>query len=326
MSPTTIATAGKLESCLGDLRKLPLLTATAQQAMNLAAERTATLQEFSRLVEKDITLAVSFLKLANSPFFSGGRNVDSLEQAVVRLGLRECQNLIVAVSMRNLFNQADPVTKAHCSVLWQHSFLTACFCRRLNQELNLEYRGEEFTAGLLHDLGRILLALTIPRQFHAIDPMDFVEDAQTLERERQQLETDHCQLGTLYAQDNQMPLAVVTAIRFHHMDEEVTSHRGIVELVAVADHLANYMQRGQKTELYDMDQNPGFQSLAQSWPAEKVRAFKQLTPRLMDETASIAAHLAKPAKAKTNSATRPSSGDPEQKSSVWGNVRSWLVG
>src|SRR5204862_5406028 len=97
----------KLQQLLGDLRKLPLLPATAQKAMALAREENASLQELCGLLERDVTLASSILKLANSPYFNWGRTVDSLEQAVVRLGLRECQNLIMAISMRNVFNQTD---------------------------------------------------------------------------------------------------------------------------------------------------------------------------------------------------------------------------
>src|SRR5204863_2149562 len=162
MADPSVATPSKVEQALGELRQLPLLPATAQQAMALANDDASTLHQFSSLVEQDITLAASILKLANSPVFSWGRTIESLGQAVVRLGLRECQNLMMAVSMGNLFQKSDPRTKGFCAVLWKHCFLTGCICRRLNQELHLDFQGEEFTAGLLHDLGRILLAVAVP--------------------------------------------------------------------------------------------------------------------------------------------------------------------
>src|ERR1700681_1571576 len=113
MPESPLSNTGKVEKALGDLRKLPLLPATAQQAMALANDDASTLHEFSRLVEQDVTLATSILKLANSPTFSWGRMIESLGQAVVRLGLRECQNLMMAVSMGNLFQQSDPRTKGY---------------------------------------------------------------------------------------------------------------------------------------------------------------------------------------------------------------------
>jgi len=99
----TGAPGGKLEQLLGDLRKLPLLPAVAQQAMAMANDKNATLRQFAGLIEKDITLSSSILKLANSSAFNWSQTIASVGQAVVRLGFRECQNLIIAASMGQLF-------------------------------------------------------------------------------------------------------------------------------------------------------------------------------------------------------------------------------
>ncbi|MBI1831729.1 MAG: HDOD domain-containing protein [Planctomycetes bacterium] len=316
---------GKLESILGELRKLPLMPVTAQQAVNLANQEGADLQEFARLVERDITLATSFLKLAHSPMYSWGRTIDSVEQAVVRLGLRDCQNVLLAVAMRNLFHTTAPTTKAHCAVLWQHCFLTACFSRRLNKEFGFDYRGEEFTAGLLHDLGRILLAVTIPDNFCAADPIDFIEDDSILDRERSVLDADHCQVGGHYAEQNQLPFAALAAIRFHHRLDDAKDHRGIVRLVVMSDHLANFVQRGAKPEAYDLAANLGFQAIATGWSGEKIEAFRGKIPGLIEETARAANQSV--------SSPKASSGEPkrskpqavqEPPASLWDSVRGWL--
>lgn len=319
------ADAKKLEQALGNLRRLPLLPTTAHQAMALANEHSADLREFSNLVERDVTLASSILKLANSPFFNWGRTIESLEQAVLRLGFRECQNLILAVAMRNLFQNADPVSKGRCAVLWQHCLLTACLCRRLNQELKYDYHGEEFAAGLLHDLGRILLAVSAPDQFPAADPMDFMEEDGILDREREILDTNHCQVGTEYAQENRLPFSAIAAIRFHHHFRESPDHRGILGLVATADHMANYLQRRQKPDAYDASLNPGLAYLASGWTPEKKASLQKLLPHLMSETEKVANQKAR-LKKTGSSVSRPRPDDDEtiSQKSLWGNVRSWL--
>src|SRR5579862_2682104 len=113
------------EKILGDLRRLPLLPATAQQAMAQAQDPNANMKDLSRVLERDVTLAASILKLANSAMYSCGLPADTLDSAVIRLGARECQSLILAISMRNVFTETDPATKALCTVLWHHCFLTA---------------------------------------------------------------------------------------------------------------------------------------------------------------------------------------------------------
>src|ERR1700731_191058 len=94
-SPRKDFTTTALERILGDLRKLPLLPATAQQAMAQAQDPNANLKDLSLLLERDVTLAASILKLANSPLSSWGPPAESLQAAVIRLGARECQSLIL---------------------------------------------------------------------------------------------------------------------------------------------------------------------------------------------------------------------------------------
>ena len=326
MTASTLGNRGKMETLLGDLCKLPLLPATAQQAMALANDDGSNVLEFSRLIERDVTLASTLLKLANSPMFSWGRSIESLGQAVVRLGLRECQNLMVAVSMGNLFQKSDPMTKGYCAVLWKHCFLTGCLCRRLNQGLHFDYQGEEFAAGLLHDLGRILIAVTMREQFPHVDPMDFVEDGQILQREHDQIDTDHCQLGRRYAEQNRLPASAIAAIRFHHQPTESKDHRGILGLVTLADHMANHLQRGENAEAYDVTTSPGYPLVANAWPAEKAAEFKRIVPGLLKEIAQTAAEQASGAPSAAAKPLRPKAAAPkaEAEASVWGNVKAWL--
>jgi HD-like signal output (HDOD) protein len=325
MAESSLANAAKVEKALGDLRKLPLLPATAQQAMTLANDDSSNLHEFSHLIEQDVTLATSLLKLANSPVYSWGRTIDSLGQAVVRLGLRECQNLMMAVSMGNLFQKSDPRTKGYCAVLWKHCFLTACVCRRLNQELHYDYQGEEFTAALLHDLGRILLAVTMPDRFPEADPLDFVEDPSILQREHAVLHTDHCQLGATYAEQNRLPLPAIAAIRYHHRPFDSADHRGVLGLVTVADDMANFLQRGERLETYSLVKNAGYEFLEKGWSVEKVAEFKRIIPKLLKEASQVVTEKAAPTarKAALKPATAPTT---ESSGSFLDSVRSWLGG
>jgi HD-like signal output (HDOD) protein len=326
MAVSQLSNAAKVENALGDLRKLPLLPATAQEAMALANDDSSNLQGFSRLVEKDVTLASSILKLANSPIFSWGRSIDSVSQAVVRLGLRECQNLMVAVSMGNMFQQSDPKTKGFCAVLWKHCFLTGCLCRSLNQQLHFDYHGEEFTAGLLHDLGRILFAVKAPTEFLQADPMDFIEGPEILTREFNVFQTDHCKLGMTYAEQNRLPASTVTAIRYHHEPAGAADHRGILGLVAVADHMANFLQRNEDPSAYNLVSNPGFEFLTKSWTAEKTTELKRIAPRLLKDTAKVTTPRPVAAPPAANTPNQKPIVRTEDDSTVWGNVRSWLGG
>ena len=109
------------------------------------------------------------------------------------------------MGMRSLYRNAPLAKRLQCEVLWRHSFITACLCRELNLALDGCWEGREFTCGLCHDLGRILVALGSPGHFDAADPMDFNEGPDVLARERQILGIDHCNLGIWFARPTACP-------------------------------------------------------------------------------------------------------------------------
>jgi HD-like signal output (HDOD) protein len=272
-----------LKESIGNLNKVPMLPEAANRALAVANDPNSSLQSFAAIIERDPTLAAGILRLANSPLFRVGRSLASLDQAVVRLGLRECQNLIVAVGMRSLFRNVDEGHKRQLERLWRHSFTTACLSRRLARALSVQFQGAEFSGGLAHDIGRILIALGAPEQFDAADPLDFHEGPEVLEREQAVLGTDHCQFGALFANLNQLPGPLVNVIQFHHHPLEAGDHRALVCVVAAADHAANHLERTGTAEGYELEDNRGWALLAAGWPDERRQNFEEQFPGLLAE-------------------------------------------
>jgi HD-like signal output (HDOD) protein len=250
-----------LKATVGSFNRLPTLPEAATRAMAIAKDPDSSLARLSAVIERDPALAAGILKLANSALYRTGHGVCSLHQAVVRLGVRECQNLILAVGMRSLFRSVPRARQHRYEDLWRHSYLTASLCRRLNAVLGLPFDGEEFAGGLAHDIGRVLLALGAPDHAEAADPMDFVEGPDVLLRERAVLGTDHCYFGSWFANLNHLPAPLVSAVQFHHAPDQAEEHKPLVALVAVADHMANYFQRQQRVEGYDAANNPAWDLL-----------------------------------------------------------------
>ncbi|HZT79990.1 MAG TPA: HDOD domain-containing protein [Gemmataceae bacterium] len=277
-----------LKGTVGSLNKLPMMPESATRAMAVANDVNSSLRDFAAVIERDPALAAGILKLANSPLYRVGRTIESLDQAVLRLGLRECKNLIVAVGMRTLLRGCTPAKKAQCDLLWRHSFVTACLCRRLSRSLELGYRGEEFSCGLAHDLGRILIAIGVPSHFDVADPMTFREGPELLAHEQEVLGTDHCYFGAWFANLNQLPASLVTAIQFHHVPHEAVNHRALVGVVATADHMANHLQREKGAAGYDLAANPGWRFLAQSCDGGMKAKLEALAVSIMEEAADEA--------------------------------------
>ena len=225
--------------------ELQMLPAVAIQAMKVSKEPDCSITEYSKVVEQDLKLMTAILKLANSAMYSSKTPIVSLHQAVLRLGLVQCQNLILSASATSMMCRISLGQKATREVLSEHGFITALLATHLNQLFRLGFMGEEFTSGLIHDFGRILLAITVPDQFFSFDTLEFDETPELLNRERLVVDTDHCRLGAYYAIDQQLPEPLQEVILFHHQPEMAADHQKFVALIATIErrvYLRSYEQ------------------------------------------------------------------------------------
>ena len=267
---------------------LQMLPQVAQHALEVAKNPNCLINEFVAIVERDIKLASDILRLANSAAFGRKLAIDSLHQAVTRLGFQQCKNLIVTNSVSSLMKKLPIEQEWVRTILWQHGFVTGLFAMHLNRALNVGFNGEEFTAGLIHDVGRALSAIAFPEQFNAADSLDFNEDERTPEREREALGIDHCELGAWFAKQNELPESIVCVIKYHHTPELGCPGNKLVPLVAAADDLANHYQRHGEATGYVAENSNAYQCLNRFGSPILARRFVEICPTLFGE---VIAHV-----------------------------------
>jgi HD-like signal output (HDOD) protein len=282
---TAAETVARLEhGILALVDHMPPLPDTATRALVLARQPNTKFADFARLIEADPAIATGILRIANSALYASGCPATKLQQAVVRLGMSQCQNLIISISMQSLFHQMAGDMQQQCEVLWHHAYVTAFLCRQISRRYRFMFDGEEFFAGLLHDLGRILLLLADPECFLLADAMDFREEGDKLERERAAIGIDHCALGGWFGEHSRLPDTLIQAMKFHHEPHRAVDAQRLVELVAAADHMANHMQRGELIEDYHPEDNVVLASLVASWPEARKERLLADIPSMMKES------------------------------------------
>jgi HD-like signal output (HDOD) protein len=232
--------------------KLQVLSAVAQEALVAGRDPNCTIQQFSSLVERDIKLAADLLTIANSAAFSAGRPVTNLREAVVRLGFRQCRNLILSSSLASLMKKLSIQEEWVRVALGRHAYITANLATQANRLLSLGLQGEEFVAGLIHDIGRNLLSVLDAVQFARADSLSFVENKSTPESESEIWGTNHCEAGAWFASHNDLPTEFAEVIRYHHAPQEATSHRRLIALIAICDDMSNHLQRGESPLNYKL--------------------------------------------------------------------------
>jgi HD-like signal output (HDOD) protein len=286
----TAELAARLEqNVLRLVGNMPTMPDIATRAMALANNPSTRAADFARLIEGDAAIATDLLRIANSVVYSGGAPAVKLPQAVVRLGLFPCKNLILSISMKSLIWEMTGEERSQCEALWQHGYVTGCLCRRINRSYRLMFDGEEFSAGLLHDVGRILLLLADPECFARADALDFHEEPGLLERERAAIGIDHCALGAWFGENSKLPEVLIEAMRSHHEPDSAASAPRLVALVAAADHMANHLQRGEEADTYRPEENPWIDPLWGHWPEARRERFLEEIPVMMAESLEAAA-------------------------------------
>ncbi len=280
--------AALLES---QMPKLQMLPAIAVQALELVKQPECSVSEFSSIVERDAILASSMLKMANSPIYTPRGTISNLQQAVVRLGFQECKNLIMSSCVSTLTKKLDFQEEWIRDLLWRHSLYTAAIAHHLNQTFRCGYCGEEFTAGLLHDLGRLLLASLSMDEFLSADALDFTESDETCANEIELLEISHAQFAEMYGQLNNLPGELIAVMRWHHNPEQSEEHQKLVALIALADHMANHLQRKGDGEDYEPELNPFWEFFQSVSGITELSEYKQHA-RFVIEKAAHDVHTA----------------------------------
>ena len=276
--------AAVLERLRSRANNLKMLPAVATQALQIVEDPECGINEFAAVVERDPSLAAGILRMANSVVFSSGKPVLNLHQAVVRLGFRQCKNLIVTASFSSMMKSMTLDEEWIRETLSQHSFTTALLCLNVNRTLNIGFQGEEFTGGLIHDIGRLLLATCYSDCFSELDKLEFDEEIGVLAAEQTLVETNHCEIGAWFVTKNALPEQLKSVVRFHHNPEQADANsRRFVALVAVCDHMANHLQRYEESRGYDPASNPFLATLESSTSMCLGRRFNEIANTMMED-------------------------------------------
>lgn len=265
-----------------------MLPEAAQEALLLTNSPDCDLASLAKIIQRDTRLATFILRIANSSLFGSPRPIASLDRAVLYIGRRRVQALVIAASLDAISSRVSPEMQAAREALWLHGYLTAVLAVKINSLLKLGFDGEEFTAGLLHDFGRTLILIADPVNAPHLDPLDF-EDADGLEmRERALLGVSHADLGAWFALLNELPCSLVSTIQFHHTPESAGEWLKLAALVGTADHAANALQRVATGEPYDPSTNPGIPVLEQAGIGSASKTFRSGVQNALVDAQEIA--------------------------------------
>lgn len=215
------------------LKTLSGLSPAVQAILPRLGDESLAAQELGRMVGQDPILAARVLHLANSPFYGLSRQVGSLEEAVMILGISHLRGMVLSTGLIGLFADAEAVSR---------SLATAAAAGSLAKSLKRD-QGMAFTAGLLHNLGALLLGHFAPDAWRALASEPAPDSENRLAREKTTFGFNHCELGADIAGDWRFPDAIRSAIR-SHMQPPDEPAEALTDLVHTAWTLSAADQSG----------------------------------------------------------------------------------
>ncbi|GAB5604663.1 HDOD domain-containing protein [Sideroxyarcus sp. TK5] len=187
-----------------DFKSVPVQAGVISDIINLDIEASDYFQRLDDLIGADQGVASLVLRVVNSPLYSRGNKVGTIPLAISLLGYSVLRSLALLAFSRSLFSETrHEAFRLH---IWQHSLLTAIASQRICQSLGESGNGDEaFIAGLMHDIGKVLMFTQHPKLYQQVFDHMFASDCSSAEAEQRFFGFDHYQVGAEAVREWRLP-------------------------------------------------------------------------------------------------------------------------
>lgn len=225
----------RLRQVLGKIEKLPTQPRVYNQLQQAVADENTRVNHIAGIVEQDIAICAKLLQLVNSAFFRLARRITSIEEAVTYLGFNMVKNLVLSLEV---FQKAEHLEDFSIETLQRHALQTAAMAKRIVG--GREQADDAFMAGMLHDIGHLILAMELPEMLSRSVALADRESLPIYLAEQQLMGVSHAEIGGYLLGLWGLPHPIIEAVANHHLPGRVPQ-RGFDVLAAlyVADHLVH---------------------------------------------------------------------------------------
>lgn len=227
------------DQLLEKIDDLPPLPAVAARVMGMADDDKASAMDLAQVLATDQALTAKLIRISNSAYYGFARRVSTVREAVVMLGFKQVRQVAVGASVMNTFkNGAKADEVFNIDLFWGHSVAVAVAAEALAKKTRAARPEDAFTAGILHDIGRLVLRQTMPREFS-----EAVRTARDTGMPLHATETErtgyaHDDIGRALGERWKFPPHLVEAVRCHHDERLTPENDGLAGVISQAHRLA----------------------------------------------------------------------------------------
>lgn len=234
--------------------EIPAVPMVALKVLRLVNDPNTEIEALQNAIIADQSLSARVLRIANSVFYGSRRNIDTVSDAIIMTGFKTIKNLVLAAATRDVYKKFGLLEQK----LWEHSIGVSVAASILAQEVGGMSAEEATVAGLLHDVGKVIMNNSQPERFGVLTELVYNDRITFTQKERDVFGFGHAEVGSLFAQRWEFPDGLCDVIRRHHyeqyddlMDME-PARRMLCTVVALADALCVRLGVGYRGPMADL--------------------------------------------------------------------------
>jgi putative nucleotidyltransferase with HDIG domain len=207
---------------LAAIKQLPTLPLVVRQVQKIIKNPKTSMEQIAAVIAKDQVLAARVIRLVNSAFYGLPKRMSAVSQAILVLGLNTVNNILMSVSIVNVF-RTDTASDFDHEAFWEHAFGCACIARGIAKQINFAEPEDCFTAGLVHDIGRLVLEQYFHQEFMKALKQSRSRKTPLLDEEIAVFGAGHDEVGALLCEKWNLPAQIISALRYHHQPSDPES-------------------------------------------------------------------------------------------------------
>jgi putative nucleotidyltransferase with HDIG domain len=272
----------QLTSVVAQLRTLPSLPSLYFRIMEALASPDTPLEQIGDIIASDPSMTAKILQLVNSAFFGIARRISNPTDAIQFLGVSRVRSLVLSLHVFSCFDQVHP-RNFSIERVWKHSMSTALVAQKIarRQDADATFVDESYVAGMLHDIGEVMLATSLPEKYEKAVKLAAEQQIALVDAEREIFGVTHAQVGAYLLGLWGLPITIVEAVAFHHTPQE-SPVKSFSPLTAV--HAGSALERQiSEPESKDGETALDLEYLAELGLAERVPVWREFAEDTLSE-------------------------------------------
>jgi len=243
-----------LNKLLTQINEVPTLPTSVLRVLQMTEDPFCSSSDLAKVIQADPAMASKVLKLSNSSYYGFRQKISHIPQAVTLLGFATLKNTLLTASVFDMFGTS--ATGFDLPALWQHSITAATASKLVAKRVRYPHAEQAFTAALLHDMGKIIMARYIPQGMAEIVQLVNNEGMTMYEAEKKVIGLAHPALGAWVLARWGIPAVVVEAIEHHHVLKPDLPSYDLASIVSLSNYLAHFVNIGCGGDMLPREADP----------------------------------------------------------------------